>query len=160
MPVLALLVLLPLVEIGLFVTLGSAIGLWGTLAIVLASALLGASVIRRQGFVTMYQVREALQQRRDPGRTMADGALTVLAGALLILPGFFTDFVGLLLLIPVVREGVMFWAGRQLRMRGMVVQSGPDSTYRTDEADTIDGDFFEIDPAKRPTHRPSGWTRH
>lgn len=160
MPLLALLVALPLIEIGLFVTLGGAIGLWATLGIVLASALLGVSVIRRQGLVTMYQVREALQNRRDPGRTMADGALTVLAGALLVLPGFFTDVIGLLLLIPFVRETAIYWAGRQLSLRGMVIQSGPDSSFRRGDADTIDGDFFEIDPAKRPTHRPSGWTRH
>ncbi|WP_127901335.1 FxsA family protein [Solirhodobacter olei] len=166
MPILALLVLLPMIEIGLFVTLGAWIGLWGTLGIVLASALLGASVIRRQGFVTMLEVREALQMRRDPGPKLADGALTVLAGVLLIVPGFFTDAVGLLLLVPPLRAAVIAWGGRNMRLRGMVIQSGPQSRTQGDtrhadaSADTIDGDFFEVDPSKRPTHRPSGWTRH
>lgn len=164
MPLLALTAVLPLIEIGLFVTVGAWLGLWATLAIVLASALLGASVIRRQGVVTMLDLRAALQSRRDPAPAMADGALSLLAGALLILPGFFTSAAGLLLLIPGLRALVTSWAGRKMRAQAAFYHSGYEAEgfepRRGPEPDTIDGDFFEIDPSKRPTHRPSGWTRH
>lgn len=164
MPLLAFFVVLPLVEIGLFVTLGAWLGVWTTLALVLASALLGASVIHRQGFVTMTDVRAALQARRDPGRAMAQGALSLLAGGLLILPGFFTSGLGLLLLVPGVRTTFATWATRQMRVRSVFVQGGSEAEEfdrrGAHRPDTIDGDFFEIDATKRPTHRPSGWTRH
>lgn len=160
MPLLALLVVLPLIEIGLFVTLGAWLGLWTTLMVVLASALLGVAVIRRQGIVTMLALREAMAARRDPGPAMADGALSVLAGSLLILPGFLTSVIGLLLLIPASRAGVAGWARRQMQRRGVQFRSAAEPGARPEPADTIEGDFFEIDAAKRPTHRPSGWTRH
>lgn len=162
MPVLALFILLPLVEIALFVTIGAWLGVWTTIMIVLATALLGFSVVRRQGFVTMDQMRDAMQSRRDPGRVLADGGLTLFAGILLILPGFLTDSVGLLLLVPWVRQLVTRFAGSRLRMQGVVMEGSVERpTHRPEtEPDTIDGDFFEVDPSKRPTHRPSGWTRH
>ncbi len=162
MPALALMVILPLVEIGLFVTLGAWLGLGTTLLLVLASAFLGLSVIRRQGIVTMLEMRRALEMRRDPSRAMADGMLVVVAGVLLVVPGFLTSSVGLLLLVPGVRRALAAWAGRNMRMGGTVMGARDDGFggERPSEPYTIDGDFFELDASKRPTHRPSGWTRH
>lgn len=167
MPVMALLVILPLIEIALFTTLGAWLGLWSTLAIVLASAVLGVSVIQKNSATSLMALRTAMQERRDPGADMAHGALTFLAGVLLIIPGFLTDAAGLLLLIPAVRRVVMSQAGKRFGKGSVMFFSQSGFSQQTDtppqepgNGDTIDGDFIEIDPSKRPTHRPSGWTRH
>lgn len=163
MPLMALLVILPLIEIGLFTTLGAWLGLWSTLAIVLAGAVLGVSVIRKNSAASLLSLRSAMQDRRDPGLDMADSALTFLAGVLLIIPGFLTDAMGLLLLVPAVRRVVMSQVGKRFGAGSVVFFSQSGMSARPSEpdgGDTIDGDFIEIDPSKRPTHRPSGWTRH
>lgn len=163
MPLMALLVALPLIEIALFTTLGAWLGLWSTLAIVLASAVLGVSVIQNKSAASLMSLRSAMQDRRDPGPEMADSAITFLSGVLLIIPGFLTDAMGLLLLIPAVRRVVMSQAGKRFGKGAVVFFSQSGHNVRPKEPedrDTIDGDFIEIDPNKRPTHRPSGWTRH
>jgi UPF0716 protein FxsA len=159
----ALFVALPLVEIALFVSIGGWLGLGLTLAFVLASAILGMSVIRRQGELTMMDLRRSLSEMRDPARPAAESALVLLAGGLLILPGFLTSAIGLLLLIPPLRHGVIHWASRRMASSGVIVTRQTRQTYsetRFHDGQTIDGDFQEIDPPKPPTHQPSGWTRH
>jgi UPF0716 protein FxsA len=160
MPILALFILLPLVEIGLFVTVGGWLTLWPTLLLVAASALLGVSVLRRQGMATAVEVSAALNDMRDPARPLADGALTMLAGVLLVVPGFLTSAVGLLLLAPPIRHAVIAYFSRRLRGTAVVMQGAAGSAQRRTDSRTIEGEFHEIEPGKRPTHRPSGWTQH
>ncbi|MBI1217071.1 MAG: FxsA family protein [Rhodobacteraceae bacterium] len=159
MPILTLFILLPLVEIGLFVTVGGWLTLWPTLLLVAASALLGVSVLRRQGMVTAVEVSTALNDMRDPARPLADGALTMLAGVLLVVPGFLTSAIGLLLLVPFIRHAAITHIGRHLRGATVVMRGGGAAPRRADDQ-TIEGEFHEIEPGKRPTHRPSGWTQH
>ncbi len=116
---------LPLVEIALFVTLGGSIGLWLTLAWVLLTGVVGVLILRtlsvsgairgRQEFVEGFRGRVA----EDPLSPMAHQALIGAAAVLLILPGFFTDAMGLLLLVPFVRTILIRLAAR--RMQGVMV---------------------------------------
>ena len=92
----ALLTVLPLIEIALLVKFGQLVGVWLTLVVVVGTAILGAGILQRQGFTTMMRTQEA----------MMDGAMMVMAGFFLILPGLITDTMGLLLLIPPVRHFV------------------------------------------------------
>lgn len=151
---------LPLIEIALFVTVGGWLGLWLTLAIVLGTGTFGVMVIRWQGVHAVDGLRRAVQLRRDPMGQVADSALVVLAGVLLILPGFLTDSCGLLLLVPPVRR--LMVQGLSARVR--VDTAGTGAGMRRSGPDVIDGEFFEIGqelPEDAPTGRPpSGWTRH
>lgn len=168
----AIFVLFPLIEISLFITIGSWLTLWPTLAIVLLSAVVGSALIRRQGAMTMMELRRAMEEMRDPSRPLADGAMILLAGVLLVTPGFLTDTIGILLLIPPVRCFAFAEIGRRIRVNGMVMMNchpiGPHSGPRPGPqdprfgaVDTIEGDFEEIDPhAQRPNGGTSGWTRH
>ncbi len=155
----------PLIEIGLFIQVGGLIGLWPTLAIVLATAVIGHAMMRKQGGQVLMKLQRAMAGDGNPAEHMVHGAMILFAGALLLTPGFFTDTVGFLLLIPQVRMAAFDWARRNVKMQGVYMNMGGSATYRSgpQRPDTIDGDFTEIDPEElppRPGERPSGWTRN
>ncbi|HLQ17397.1 MAG TPA: FxsA family protein [Tabrizicola sp.] len=109
---------LPLVEIGLFVTLGAKLGLWLTLAWVLLTGVAGVALLRRLALSGRRDLREGLQEGlHDPLSPIAHKALMGVAAVLLILPGFFTDMLGLVLLVPAVRSVLIRLLAR--RMRGV-----------------------------------------
>ncbi len=105
MPLLLLVafVVVPIVEIWVIVQVGQAIGIVPTLVLLLADAVLGTWLFRREGRRAWNALREAIQAHRVPAREVADGALVVVGGALLLSPGFVTDGVGLLCLLPPTR---------------------------------------------------------
>ena len=167
MPLLLLFIAIPLIEIALFIEVGGAIGLGWTLAIVLGTAVLGSWLVRQQGAQALQQLQRSFHALSDPTEPLAHGAMILFAGALLLTPGFFTDALGFLLLIPPVRR----WVYEKLRQR-VTVQSfsmGSAETefrprHETLDGDVIEGEFQDVTGAKRPTHNatrgPSGWTRH
>lgn len=136
----------PLVEIGLFITVGGAIGLWPTLLIVILTAMAGTYLLRSQGSGVLRDLQERMNDLRDPSEPLAHGAMILFAGALLLTPGFFTDAVGLALMVP----GVRRWIAAQVRGRINVVRTGQR------DGGIIEGEYREVDPEN---HRPSGWTR-
>ena len=136
-------VILPIVEIALFIQVGGAIGLLPTLVLVILSSVLGVAVLRRRGATAARDVQRAMQEFRDPTAPMAHGALVMLAGLLMIVPGLFTSGVGLLLLIPGVRSLVLRRMGRRVGVSGVV--------YRQRTAET---DFMGEVP---PGHPARGW---
>jgi len=139
MPAVALIpfLLLPLAEIAVFVLVGGAIGVGPTLALVLISACGGLAIVRLQGLATLRRARAALDLGELPAAELFNGACLLLAGILLLIPGFLTDFVGLLLLVPLLRTGLRVWLGRRLG-----VKSRRDGRR---EAAVIDGEFAEVD---------------
>lgn len=152
----------PLIEIGLFIKVGGLIGLWPTLGIVILTAVLGTALVRSQGAQALNQLRRSFEDLRDPSEPLAHGAMILLSGALLLTPGFFTDACGLLLLIPAVRKAII----KHFKSR-VTVESFHYGMYepreRNDEVvdgDVIDADYEDITKPPRPTHRPSGWTKH
>lgn len=153
-----LFVSIPLIEIALFIQLGGLIGLWPTLAIVVLTAILGTWLIRQQGTLALAQVRRSFSELRDPAEPLAHGAMIIFAGALLMAPGFFTDTLGLALLLPPVRAAAWRWLSRR-----MVVQtvgfSTPPRRGPGEVGDVIEGEFEEITPRTRRPDAPSGWTR-
>lgn len=116
---------LPLVEIGLFVTLGAKLGLWVTLAWVILTGMLGVVLLRAAALGGGDGLRRGLQEGvHDPLSPLAHRALVGVAAVLLILPGFFTDAMGLVLLLPPVRTLII--RGLAGRMRGItIVRRGP-----------------------------------
>jgi UPF0716 protein FxsA len=98
-----LFIVVPIAELYVIIQVGEAIGLWPTLALLLADALLGSFLLKHQGRGAWRRFNEALTQRRFPGKEVVDGLLIVVGGTLLLAPGFITDIFGLILLIPPTR---------------------------------------------------------
>jgi UPF0716 protein FxsA len=101
---LAALIGVPLIEIGLFIEIGGFIGLWPTLALVVLTAAIGSWQLRTQGLATLARGRQQLDRGQLPARELFDGFCLVIAGALLLTPGFMTDAVGLALFVPGFRD--------------------------------------------------------
>ncbi len=139
---------LPLIEIGVFIWVGGEIGVWPTLALVVAGVLVGSLLLKRQTLSTLRAAQTEARAGRVPEREIVHGAMIALAGILLILPGFVTDLFGLLLFLPPVRDFV--WQ----RMRSRIVVVGPrgrrDAPYRQPGPEVIDlsgGEFRRRDGA-------------
>lgn len=116
-----LFVAIPVAEIALFIAIGSRIGLGPTLGLVLATAALGAYLVNSQGGTVARRARAALRAGQFPGVELANGAMVILGGVLLLTPGFLTDVVGLLLMVPGVRERLRVYGSRRLRARGGII---------------------------------------
>lgn len=155
----------PLIEIALFIQIGGAIGLWSTLAVVILTAVLGTYLVRAQGQMALRNLQNSFSRLDDPSRPLADGAMILVSGALLLTPGFFTDAVGFALLVPGVRTRVFDWAASRVKVQRF--EMGGNFTMQQDhphnpqpQSDVIDGEFTEIPKDKRPNHPGSGWTKH
>jgi UPF0716 protein FxsA len=133
----ALFVVVQIIEIWLLIQVGQAIGGWQTLLLLVLDSLLGAWLLRREGRRTWRAFRLALDERRVPAREVADGVLVIIGGTLLITPGFLSDIVGLLFLLPPTRAAIrpvltrLF--ARRLGVGGLVARTGsrgrPASAY-------------------------------
>ncbi len=114
--------IVPAVEIVLFYYVGTAIGVWPTVAVVVFTALVGSTLVARQGRRTWLQIRLEIAAGRPPTVQLVHGAMILVAGALLLTPGFLTDGVGFLLLVPAVREALRGWFLSRLESRWVVVR--------------------------------------
>jgi len=152
----------PLIEIGLFIQVGGAIGLWPTLAIVVLTAIAGTSLMRHQGMVAMSNIRNSFGTLSDPSEPLAHGAMILFAGALLLTPGFFTDTVGFLLLFPPFRAAAFRWLRTKVKVQSFsthgAAQGGPNHRPHPND-DVVDGDFEEIEPNNPKIPGNSGWTQ-
>ena len=163
----------PIIEIALFIQVGGLIGLWPTLAIVVLTAILGTWLVRSQGAQALKDVRRSFSDMNDPTEPLAHGAMILIAGVLLLTPGFFTDAVGFALLTPPIRIAALRYARKHIKVQRFEMGTGPGPRARRhpDAAggrpDVIDGDYEDVTapqdpdlPPKSPTHPGSGWTRH
>ena len=118
-------ILVPLAELAVLIAVGDFIGLLPTLVLLLVVSVVGAWLSKREGLAAWRRFQLALADGRVPTVEVADGAMILLAGALLLTPGFLTDVVGILLLLPptraLVRRLAPRLAARRLRRRGRVV---------------------------------------
>src|SRR6478752_6913985 len=118
----ALFIVVPIVEIYVIIQIGSLIGVWPTIALLLADAVLGSLLLRHQGRGAWRRFNAAIAERRFPGREVADGVLIAVGGTLLLTPGFVTDIFGAILLIPptraIIRRFLGFFLGRRFLVVG------------------------------------------
>lgn len=153
-------VAVPMIEIGLFIQIGGIIGLWPTLAIVVMTALIGTTLMRQQGLSALRDVERSMQGQGNPAESLAHGALILVAGVLLLTPGFFTDITGLCLLVPPIRKAVIkFGAARvasKVTVFGGMAQPRPTQDARDDSI--IDGEFVDLGDDEH-TKGTSGWTK-
>jgi UPF0716 protein FxsA len=124
-PILVLLfIVVPIAELYVIIKIGSLIGILPTLVILIADALLGSMLLRHQGRAAWRRFSGAIAEGRFPGREAADGVMIAVGGTLLLAPGFITDVVGLLLLLPPTRALIRHGLFRYLRRRLVVVDTG------------------------------------
>lgn len=98
-----LFIFIPLVEVWVLLKVGSRIGFWYTLACIVITGILGAGLARIQGLQTLWKLRQELAAGQMPGETLIEGVLILIAGAVLLTPGFITDLAGFALLYPPIR---------------------------------------------------------
>lgn len=151
MKVILVILAVPLIEIALFIVIGGEIGVWATLAWVVISAVLGILVLRRTGASGPVTLTGNMHELQDAASPVAHRVMLVIAGTLLLLPGFLTDSLGLLLLVRPVRTGVIRLIARRFGVAPMAGQ-----------ADVIEGSWASVDSKNGASgqDRPSGWTRH
>lgn len=111
---LALFIGLPLLEVAVFIQVGGVIGVWPTIGATIATALAGSLLLRAQGLTVLMRARTQMDQGQLPAREMFEGVCLVLAGALLLVPGFVTDVIGLLLFVPPLREALRLMIARHI----------------------------------------------
>ncbi|MET0305825.1 MAG: FxsA family protein [Solirubrobacterales bacterium] len=126
-------IVVPIVELYVIIQVGGLIGVLPTLALLLADAVLGSLLLRHQGRGAWQRFNKALAERRFPGKEVADGAMIVVGGTLLLTPGFVTDIFGLILLIPptraIVRRLLRGYAARRFVVVGVGGIRGASTRY-------------------------------
>jgi UPF0716 protein FxsA len=142
LPLVLLFIVVPIAELAVVIQVGQAIGVWWTVAILVADAILGSVLMRVQGRTAWRRFNEAVGAGKVPAREVLDGALVIFGGLLLLTPGFITDFLGLLLLIPPTRALVRAVLARRLTHRMVASMSRP-PVARSD--DIVDGTAVDVD---------------
>ncbi|MDI6027481.1 membrane protein FxsA [Corticibacterium sp. UT-5YL-CI-8] len=140
-----LILLMPLFEIAGFVVVGSQIGVLSTLGLVILSSVVGVLLLRVQGFGVMTRIRAALAAEQDPSREVIHGVMILLAGLLLVIPGFITDIIGLLLFLPPVRD-----LGWKLLRRNVKMDTRVYGFRRQNARDGKTIDLEETDYSRKP----------
>jgi len=120
-----LLIVVPISEIAAFILIGGEIGVFPTLGLVLVTAIVGTALLRWQGLGLINRIRSETEAGRLPGRDLVHGVMIMIAGVLLLTPGFVTDTLGFLLFVPAVRD----WAWKHLKSKITVVASN--TTFST-----------------------------
>ena len=152
-------VALPIVEIALFVVVGGAIGVLWTLGLVILAAFTGLTIIRVQGMQALGRLRDTAGAVRDPLGPIANAALVVVAGILLVLPGFLTDAIGVMLLVPPVRHALIGWGAARVTLRATTYAQARRARSGPHEAEIIEADYEIVDEGKPRRQGSSGWTR-
>jgi UPF0716 protein FxsA len=142
--ILVALLALPFLEIAVMVQVAQWIGVLDMFGLLILVSIMGLVVVKHQGTGAWRRIRAELQMGRVPGAELVDGALVLLAGVLLVIPGFVTDAIGVLLLIPPVRHVVRVAASRRFRGR-VAVATRP----RVDASRHSAGDVIDVEGAAR-----------
>lgn len=146
MPLLLIFVIVPVLEMWLLIEVGSRIGALPTIALVLLTAMIGVGLLRRQGLSTLARANRRMEAGQMPAEEMVEGIFLAVGGALLLTPGFFTDFIGFCCLIPGIRQLII---GRLLK--GLIIKTAASGSFYSyhrsadGREDIIEGEFTHQD---------------
>lgn len=141
-------IVVPVIEITVLIEVGEQLGAFTTVALVILTAAIGASLVRSQGLQTLMNAQKKMQQGEQPGQEVIEGVMLAIAGVMLVTPGFVTDFLGLILLLPFSRQ---FFANKLLAriiIKNMASQQPFNqgfSSHQSQPEDIIDGEFVNKD---------------
>jgi UPF0716 protein FxsA len=160
---LVLFIVVPIVELWVILQVGQAIGVLPTIGILVLDSILGSALLRSQGRGAWRRFNDALAAGRPPAREVLDGALIIFGGAFLITPGFITDVVGLLLLLPPTRAVVRRMLVTQFSRRFLIGLAGtraarraargggrPDAAAPSHQPYDYEGSAVDVDPPHLP----------
>ena len=153
MPLFLLFIFVPLIEIYLLIKVGGIIGAFPTVLVVVSTAIAGTWLLKQQGLATLMRFQTSAAQGRMPAQEMAEGLALAFGGALLLTPGFVTDIIGFLCLIPFTRKGIVHWLMSRMKLKVMSGMSAMDAEVKTRETrngQTIEGDFIVKDEGRDP----------
>ena len=136
-------VVVPIIEIALFIQLGGLLGFWATMGIVVLTAMAGSILIRSQGFQAMQRLQASMSGGDDPVDSLVHGFFILVAGIVLVTPGFFTDAVGLSLLIPQVRQFLITYFSKHMSGYFHVVQTRQHPHQA--QPDVVEGEYVRLD---------------
>lgn len=146
-------ILIPILEVWLLLKVSSFIGVLPTIGLVILTAVLGSFLLRQQGLATVLRAREKMAGGALPASEMVEGICLAVGGALLLTPGFFTDAIGFICLIPGLRQPLLRWMLKRMAASGRVeVRTYYNGTVQTERqrgsARTIEGEFTRHDHTK------------
>jgi len=140
---------IPLIEIAVFIEVGGRIGLWSTLGLIFATAAIGTALLRYQGLSVLADARSSMERKELPVQALLDGVCLVIAGVLLLTPGFVTDVAGAMLLITPIRR-ILQGAGLRWIAANGQFSATMHSQTRRDDGSIIEGEFSEEDDQGPP----------
>ena len=141
-----LFIIIPIIEISVLMQVGELLGMWPTIAIVILSAWIGAKYVRQQGLATMQSVQAKMAQGEMPSSEIVTGLMLLVAGVLLVTPGFVTDIFGLSLLIPSVRQVIATYVQKHINVNAHATRNSAGASFQT-------GNIYENEgspPASNP----------
>lgn len=141
-----LFIAVPIAEISVLIRVGSSIGLFNTIVFVIFTAVLGAFLVRQQGFATLSKLKQETEAGRVPAMQIAEGVALLFAGAVLMTPGFITDAIGFAILIPAVRQTLIAWAGKNFSSAANTHQYTASTSAQSPfghQGDVIEGEYTE-----------------
>lgn len=152
----------PLAEIAVFIMVGDVIGLGATIALVIATAIIGVALLKRQGLAALQRAQTTIDAGGLPVESVVDGVALLIAGAFLLTPGLITDTAGFLLLVPSLRHGLARWIVEKVKESGSFqvwtseghasAGPGPEQDFRRTPRDTvIEGEFEDVTAEKDPS---------
>ena len=142
LPLVLLFIVVPIAELAVIIQVGQVIGVLPTVAILVADSILGSVLMRAQGRAAWRRFNEAVRGGRVPAREVIDGALVLFGGALLLTPGFLTDVLGLVLLIPPTRAAIRTVLARRLAHRMLATAT---TTRRPRRGHDVDGTAVDVE---------------
>ncbi len=137
-----LFLIVPLVEIAILIQIGQVIGAWPTILLVIVTAAIGAGLFRQQGLSTLSRVQTQLDDGNLPATELIEGVILLVAGAMLLTPGFFTDVLGFLILVPTIRARL----ATNLLSHFIATRV---SVRETENCTIIEGEYREVDDRDR-----------
>jgi UPF0716 protein FxsA len=140
---LILFVAVPVIEIGLFIQVGGFLGFWPTILLVLITAIAGASLVRSQGLQTLLSVQSRLQQGELPAQQIIEGVMLAVAGVLLLTPGFMTDAMGMIVLLPMPRAMLARKLMSKVTVGANFSQGTFDGGFSANHHQSDDGNTYE-----------------
>ena len=129
---------IPLIEVMLFITIGKYIGLWNTILIIIFTGIIGAILVKSQGISTLKNGLEEIKSNKIPINSMIQGIGIIIAGAFLLTPGFLTDTLGAILLIPYLRSKIAGFVIEYLKKRSTFK-----TTFKQDMGESVDEKIYE-----------------
>jgi UPF0716 protein FxsA len=155
--ILAAFIAIPLVEIMVFIQVGSEIGALNTILITVVTAVIGLMLLRVQGLGVLMRARAALEKQESPVNEIFEGVLLALAGLFLLIPGFVTDAIGFLLFLPPLRKALAGYMARHSKFVATNMQYQGGRRSPPGKGPIIDGEYEVVDEdAPEIENHPSG----